>query len=329
MFEISLKNDKKFLCDAETTIFDAAKSNGIVLEHSCLNARCRSCAVKVVSGDTINVEDELVLSSEEKEEGYILSCNAKPKSDLELDIEDLGDITLFDKKIVPAKINHIDFVTDDVIKLTLRLPPNANFKFVSGQYINIIKGNLSRSYSVANCAKVINQLEFYIKKYKDGKMSHYLFNEAKVNDLLRVEGPLGSFFLRESNKKTIIFLATGTGVAPVKAILDDLNYSKNSQSINRDYWVFVGARHQQDLFWLPKYENININYIPTLSRPNENWKGERGYVQDIVLKKDINLHDTQVYACGSNQMIESAKKLLTANALDKNEFYSDAFVQTN
>lgn len=329
MFKVKLRNNKEFLCDGETTIFDAAKSNGIALEHSCLNARCRSCAVKVLNGETVNVEEELVLSTEEKNEGFVLSCNSKPTSDLKLDIEDLGNIVFYDKKIVPAKINVIEFVANDVIKLILRLPPNANFNFISGQYINIIKGNLSRSYSIANSANVKNQLEFYIKNYKNGQMSHYLFQEAKINDLLRFEGPLGSFFLRDSSKKTIIFLATGTGVAPVKSILDQLESSDQVGIRNKNYWVFVGARYEKDLFWSPKYNNVKINYIPTLSRSNGDWKGEKGYVQDIVLKQNINLKNAQVYACGSNQMIESAKKLLTANALNENEFYSDAFVETN
>ena len=194
MFEIVLNNNKKFYCDEYTTIFEAAKNAQILLEHSCLVARCRSCTVKVLAGQTQNVEEELVLTDEEKKQNYVLSCNSKPLSDLKLDIEDLGNVTLFTKKIVPAKIDSIEKVTSDVVKIVFRLPPTANFNFNAGQYVNLIKGNITRSYSIASKSDNNNQLEFFIKRYESGLMSQYWFEEAKTNDLLRVEGPLGSFF---------------------------------------------------------------------------------------------------------------------------------------
>jgi CDP-4-dehydro-6-deoxyglucose reductase len=328
MFEIKLKNNKKFLCDKDTTIFQAAKASGIFLEHSCLTARCRSCIVKIKSGETLNQQDELVLSEEEKNQNYVLSCNATPTTNLELDIEDLGDVTFHEKKIVPAKIKSLELITEDVLKVIFRLPPTANFNFISGQYVNLIKGTINRSYSVASSASVSAELEFFIKKYENGLMSQYWFHEAKVNDLLRIEGPLGSFFLRETKKQHLIFLATGTGVAPIKAILEELE-SKGFESISeKKIWVFVGARYEKDLFWRPKM-NSRITYISTLSRAHEDWQGVRGYVQDIVLQQDIDLKDAQVYACGSNEMIESARKLLIMNSLEEHQFYSDAFVPTN
>tara|TARA_B100001059_G_scaffold34210_1_gene27475 strand:- start:51 stop:1037 length:987 start_codon:yes stop_codon:yes gene_type:complete len=328
LFKISLKNNKSFSCDRKSTIFEAAKQKNINLEHSCLSSRCRSCVVKVLSGNTINKQEELVLTEEEKNNNFVLSCNAKPLSDLELDIEDLGEITLFEKKIIPSKISRIDNLTDDVIRLVLRLPPNSNFNFNCGQYLNIIKGSLTRSYSIANSSDHKNQLEFFIKKYRNGLMSEYFFKEAKINDLLRLEGPIGTFFLRDSIYKNIIFLATGTGIAPIKSILEGLDKS-HEQYQNKKMWVIVGARYQEDLFWEPNIENLNIKYIPVLSRQVNDWNGEQGYVQDIALKQQIDLENTQVYACGSNDMINSAKELLFKNNLKENDFFSDAFVRTN
>ena len=328
MFKVTLKNNKSFRCDKDTTIFEAAKNNNIILEHSCLSARCRSCIVKVVSGNTINKEEELVLTEEDKNENFVLSCNAKPTSDLELDIEDLGNILIYEKKIIPSKISVIEKLTDDVLKVTLRIPPNSNFNFNSGQYVNIIKGNLTRSYSIANCSNHNNELEFFIKKYINGLMSEYFFKEAKLNDLLRLEGPMGTFFLRDSSFKNIVFLATGTGIAPIKSILEGLDKS-HEQCQNKNLWLIVGARYQEDLFWEPNLKNLNIKYIPVLSRQVNDWNGAKGYVQDIVLKRQIDLEDTQVYACGSNDMINSAKELFLKNNLKENNFFSDAFVQTN
>ena len=328
MFKVTLKNNKSFRCDKDTTIFEAAKNNNIILEHSCLSARCRSCIVKVVSGSTIDKEEELVLTEEDKNENFVLSCNAKPTSDLELDIEDLGNILIYEKKIIPSKISVIEKLTDDVLKVTLRIPPNSNFNFNSGQYVNIIKGNLTRSYSIANCSNHNNELEFFIKKYINGLMSEYFFKEAKLNDLLRLEGPIGTFFLRDSSFKNIVFLATGTGIAPIKSILEGLDKSLE-QHQNKNFWVIVGARYQEDLFWKPNFKNLNIKYIPVLSRAENDWNGSQGYVQDIVLNQQIDLENSQVYACGSNDMINSAKELFIKNNLKENNFFSDAFVQTN
>ena len=328
MFKISLKNKKSFICDSESTIFEAAKNNNIILEHSCLSYRCRSCMVKVTSGSTIDKEDEFVLSDNDKNQNFVLSCNAKPLSDLELDVEDLGNVKIFDKKIIPSKINSIEKLTDDVLKVTLRIPPNSNFKFNSGQYVNIIKGNITRSYSIANSSDHKNQLEFFIKKYTNGLMSEYFFKEAKLNDLLRLEGPIGTFFLRDSSFKNIVFLATGTGIAPIKSILEALDKS-HEQYQNKNFWVIVGARYQEDLFWKPNFKILNIKYIPVLSRAENDWNGSQGYVQDIVLNQQIDLENSQVYACGSNDMIKSAKELFIKNNLKENNFFSDAFVQTN
>ena len=328
MFKINLKNNKTFTCDKDSTIFEAAKKSNIILEHSCLSSRCRSCVVKVLSGKTINKEEELVLTEEEKTANFVLSCNAKPLSDLELDMEDMGEIILFEKKITPSKISVIQKLTDDVIKVVLRLPPNSNFNFNSGQYVNVIKGNLTRSYSIASSSNHQNQLEFFIKKYENGLMSAYFFKEAKINDLLRLEGPIGTFFLRDSSFNNIIFLATGTGIAPIKSILEGLENS-HEQYQNKIFWVIVGARYQDDLFWEPNFKNLNIKYIPVLSRQDTDWNGAKGYVQDIALKQHIDLKNTQVYACGSNDMINSAKELFLRNNLKENNFFSDAFVQTN
>jgi CDP-4-dehydro-6-deoxyglucose reductase len=328
MFQIKLKNNKIFNCDKDLTIFEAAKKNNITLEHSCLNSRCRSCMVKVLSGKTINKEEELVLTKGDKDENFVLSCNAKPLSDLELDVEDLGEIIFYDKKIIPSKINNIENLTDDILKIVLRIPPNSNFNFNSGQYVNIIKGNITRSYSIANCSDHKNQLEFFIKNYENGLMSEYFFKEAKINDLLRLEGPIGTFFLRDSSFKNIIFLATGTGIAPIKSILEGLDKSYE-QYQNKNLWVIVGARYQDDLFWQPKSDKLNIKYIPVLSQQEKDWNGEKGYVQNIVLNKKIDLANSQVYACGSNDMIKSAKELFLKNNLKESDFFSDAFVSTN
>lgn len=327
MFKISLKNNKSFLCSSDSTIFEAAKKAGIVLEHSCLSARCRSCIVKVKEGKTVNEHEEFILSEAEKNEGYRLSCNIKPLSNLKLDIDDLG-ILLNEVKTLACKIDVIEKVSADIIKVILRLPPSSNFTFIPGQYINIIKGAIKRSYSIANNSKNDSKIELIIKKYESGLMSNYWFEEAKKNDLLRLEGPLGTFFYRASEAEDIIFLATGTGIAPVKAILEQIK--ENQIIINeKRIWVIWGGRFLSDLFWVPNLVMDNFKFIPVLSRPDENWEGLTGYVQDILLGQLNSLENAQVYACGSNDMIMSSKVLLANYGLPENNFYSDAFVSSS
>lgn len=326
--KITLKNNKNFEFENEISIFHAAKNAGIILEHSCLTGRCRSCIVKVLSGETVAIHEDFVLSDDEKKDNFILSCNSIPVSDLRLDIEDLADIKLYEKKIIPSKINSLENFNDNVLKLVLRLPPTSKFKFHSGQYVNLIKGNLKRSYSISNKSENKNQLEFFIKKYENGLMSNYLFEEARVNDLLRVEGPLGSFFLRDTESENIVFLGTGTGVAPIKSILDDLEQNPE-RFVNKNLWVFIGGRYQEDLFWEPNYSNLKLNFVKVLSREKKSFQGFKGYVQDALLNQNIQLENSQVYACGSSEMINAARLKLIKNGLRENQFFSDAFVQTN
>lgn len=328
MFTIQLKNDKKFSCDSTTTIYEAAKASGIFLEHSCLTARCRSCVVKVTDGTTKDKLDDLVLTADEKQH-FTLSCNAIPTSDVCLDVEDLVNITLYEKKIVPAKIQSIEKLTPDVIKVVLRLPPAANFAYNSGQYVNLIRSAIKRSYSVASAYQATASLEFFIKKYENGLMSQYWFEQAKENDLLLMEGPLGSFFLRETPKKNIILLATGTGIAPVRAILEQVAQQPEAYA-DKTFWLFFGARTLQDIFWEPTSIPLKkLHFTKTLSREIAIFEGFKGYVQEAAMHANIDLANAQVYACGSNDMILAAKDLFTQNQLPEKEFFSDAFICTN
>lgn len=323
MFKVRLLNNSEFSCDPLNTIFQGAEASDIKLEHSCLNARCRSCVAKVLSGETENVHEENVLSSEERNEGFVLTCNARPQSDLILEIEDLSDYQIPKSRTIPAKIDSIEYLNREVIKLKLRVPPKEKIVFLSGQYVNLIKGSIKRSYSIANSASESSNLEFLIKKYEGGEMSNYWFHQAKVNDLLRLEGPKGSFFLRKSTKKNLVFLATGTGIAPVKAILESL-----PSNFDKDVYVFWGGRYKEDLFLELKF-NSKVKFQTVLSREEQRFNGYRGYVQNALLDSKINLEDAQIYACGSNEMINSARNLLVNYGLSASDFFSDAFVITN
>lgn len=327
MFTIKLKNDTHFLCAPEDTILSGAQKENIAIDYSCKTGRCESCKAKVVKGTSTANTAEIGLSKEDLEKGYILTCVRIPTSDLTLDIEDLSEYSLEQIRTLPAKVDKITAITTEVIELQLRMPPNTSFRYLSGQYINIIKGDYKRSYSIANRTSTSN-LVFYIKKYEGGRFSNYFFKEAKVNDLLRIEGPIGTFFYRKTNKANIIFFATGTGIAPIKAILEQMNHN-NNEFINKNIFLFFGGRNKEDLFWKPDFNNIKVNFIPVLSRSNFDWKGDKGYVQDSFMTKGIDLLDCVFYACGSENMIKDAKMLLLKNGLSEDAFNSDAFISSN
>lgn len=326
MFSISLKNNIHFLCASEDTILVGAQKGTIALDHSCKTGRCQSCKAKVIDGTSIATIDEVGLSDQDKLKGYILTCIRKPTSDLMLDVEDLNAYALEHVRTIPSKVDKITVVTPDVIELQLRLPPQANFKYLSGQYINIIKGDYRRSYSIA-CSNSNQNLVFYIRNYEGGKFSQYLFKEAKINDLLRIEGPIGTFFYRETSKKNIVFLATGTGIAPVKAMLEQMD-ENHSEVINKIIYLFFGGRTEKDLFWEPKFTNVNVVFVPVLSRSDDKWNGAKGYVQDVVLSNDIDLKDSVFYACGSENMIKDSRELVLNKGVSEDAFYSDAFISS-
>ncbi len=329
IYTVRLNDKQEFSCDENTTIFDAAKAAGIILEHSCLAARCSSCLAIVTNGSTKSKQDDLVLTPGDKKQGKILTCNCIPTSNIELSAKDIGTKQWFDKKIIPAKINEIKLLKDNIMYLSLRLPPMQQLKFHPGQFVNIIKGDIKRSYSLASAINSENKLDFFIKNYPNGVMSSYLFENAKEADLLRVEGPLGSFFLRDTNKKNIILLATGTGIAPMKAILEDVQI-RADEFKNQQFWLFWGAREDNEFFWDPKdLVGINLSYVKVCSRADESYNGARGYIQNVVLDNQIELRDAQVYACGSMDMINSSKETLFRNGLAEEDFFSDAFVVSN
>jgi CDP-4-dehydro-6-deoxyglucose reductase, E3 len=328
MHRISLKNNINFICSESDTLVEGARKSGVILEHSCLTGRCSSCKVKVGKGLSQETISEIALTQEEIDEGFILSCIRVPKSDMHIEAEDLSDYSISAPRTYPAKIKSILKLTKDVIRVELRLPPNQVFNFIPGQYINVIKGDIKRSYSIGNSPNNDSVIELLIKNYPGGQLSQYWFLNAKINDLLRIEGPRGTFFLRNSEpNKNIIFLATGTGIAPVKSILETIS-SSPSKFEHKEIYLFWGGRFFTDLFWTPENMNLNINYFPVLSR-EKNPTTDEGYVQQILIDKNIELNESIVYACGSNNMIQDSRNILLAKGLPESNFFSDAFVTSN
>lgn len=277
MFSIELTSGKRFVAKADEAILDAASRGNISLPYSCKTGRCSTCKCKVINGATRALHLESGLTEQEKAEGWVLSCVRAVETDVLLEVDDLGGIELPIPKTWPCRISEIKPLASDVVQVLLRLPPTADFRFIPGQYIDVIGPNgIRRSYSLANASFAEKVLELHIRAVEGGTMSNYWFNQAKPNDLLRLNGPMGTFFLRETAGIDLIFLATGTGIAPVKAMLESMLHLSPDQR-PKTVTVLWGGRQSQDLYLnVADIPGPHI-YIPAQSRPADCWTGARGY----------------------------------------------------
>jgi CDP-4-dehydro-6-deoxyglucose reductase len=279
-----------------------------------------------LEGETTPLFAESGLSEQEIAEGWILSCARSAASDLVLEVADLVEVALPKIKLFPCRVHALTPIAPDVLQVLLRLPPTAQFDFLPGQYIEVIgEEGAHRAYSIAGVSG--NLLELHIRKVAGGWMSRYWFEHAKPNDLLRLRGPKGTFFLRDCTGFDLVFLATGTGIAPIKAILEDFLPS-GKRSTARSVLVLWGGRTSADLYFDVAGLGGDTQYIPVLSRAGAGWAGARGYVQEVFLQMEPDLSNAIVYACGSEAMIHSARAQILRAGLPGGRFFSDAFVCT-
>jgi CDP-4-dehydro-6-deoxyglucose reductase, E3 len=326
---VTLANGRTFTANPGASILDAALAAGLVLEHSCRTGRCGSCKTRVAGGSTSVLRDEVSLTAGEIAENCILTCVRAADSDLTIDAEDLSALAGITPKTLPCRIDALTPVADDVVRVALRLPPNAGFAFRAGQYVDITgPGGLRRSYSLASSMHRPDHLELHVRRVDSGALSAYWFGAARTNDLLRFRGPLGTFFLRDVAGLDLIFLATGTGYAPVQSMLaqlSDLPEAERPSSVR----VLWGGRVPQDLYAAVPDDVPDLLFTPVLSRADASWAGARGHVQDVLLRAAPALDNATVYACGSDAMIHAARTALLAAGLPARRFHSDAFVSSN
>lgn len=329
MSRVHLSNQKTFEAEPGATLLDAARTAGLVLEHSCRTGRCGSCKAQVTAGQTRALIGEPGLAPEERAAGWVLTCAREAASpELGLDLEDLGPLAGIAVQTLPSRIDAIERLAPDVISVRLRLPPTAKFSYLAGQYVDVRSpsGPL-RSYSLANAPAPDGKLELQVRRVPGGLFSEHWFERAAVGDMVRFEGPRGSMFLRDVAGLDLVMLATGTGLAPIKALLETLATRPAAEQPRRVtlYW---GNRVPHDLYWQPGASLTalpDFDFVPVLSRAGADWPGVRGHVQDVALPR----HDwagAAVYACGANAMIAAARALLLRHGLPARRFHSDAFV---
>ncbi|MFC1749324.1 CDP-6-deoxy-delta-3,4-glucoseen reductase [Pseudomonadota bacterium] len=319
----------KFEVDEGEVVLDAAIRHGLSIPYGCRNGVCGACKGKVVEGQ-IHYEDGLpgALTETEAAIGQVLCCKALIDSDVVLEIHEVSGGSDIPIRKMPVKVAHMERLADDVMLLKLKLPDTERMQFLAGQYIDILpEDDRRRSFSIANPPHDDEFVELHVRLVEGGEFTNHIFSDLKEKDILRIEGPFGQFYLREESAKPKIFIAGGTGFAPVKGIIEHAF----QEGIADPVYLYWGVRREADLYmnelaesWLAR---DNFSFIPVLSElePDDKWAGRRGFVHEAVLKDFSDLAGYEVYASGPPVMVDAVREGVILNGLPKEHFYFDSF----
>jgi CDP-4-dehydro-6-deoxyglucose reductase, E3 len=316
-----------FPLDPSRSILDSALAAGRRFPFGCRGGTCGACKALVVAGEVDHgpLSERPALSPAEQAEGYALMCRAKPLSDLTLKVTELGGIGAVEVRTLPVRVVALEKLAPDVMELHLALPKTEHLGALPGQYIEfLMKDGKARAFSLANAPREAGEpLQLHIRHYPGGVFSGFVFNELKVGALLRIRGPLGAFTYRDTSARPMVFVAGGTGFAPIKGIIEHVL----SRFVDRPMHLYWGARAQSDLYmhrlaeaWAPR-----VQYTPVLYEADAGWSGRTGMVHEAVAADIPDASLIDVYSSGPPPMVRAVREALIAKGLDPEHFYSDAF----
>ena len=320
-----------FPVEENEPILDAALRHGLGLPYGCRNGACASCMGKVVEGKIAYPDAELPLAITEGQDkaGMALFCQARALSNLVIETREVASGQDIQIKKLPSRIAEMSRLNHDVMLLKLKLPSTERLQFLAGQYVDfVLKDGRRRSFSLANAPHDDEYLELHIRHVEGGRFTGEVFDKMKVRDILRIEGPFGGFYLREKSDRPIIFMAGGTGFAPIKGMLEHAF----AMGIDRPMHLYWGARAVRDLYMpgLPEQwarDHSNFTYTPVLSDhlPEDNWQGRTGYVHEVVIQDHPQLSGYEIYASGPPAMVYAGQDVFPKQGLDLEHYFSDAF----
>jgi CDP-4-dehydro-6-deoxyglucose reductase len=341
-FKVTVQpSGRAFSVDAGEAILPAAIRQGVGMPYGCKDGACGSCKCKKVEGTVVHgLHQTKALSPEEEAQGYILTCCGVPQSDVVIYSKQVTDESAFPVRKMPSRVLSLEKRSHDVMIVRMQLPANDTLRFHAGQYVEfVLRDGSRRSYSMANAAHNQMQatgagttapvIELHIRHMPGGKFTDHVFAAMKEKEILRLEGPYGSFYLREDSDKPMILLASGTGFAPIKALIEHMQF----KGVQRPATLYWGGRRPADLYlddWVKSQVQSmpNLKYVPVISNalPEDNWTGRAGFVHKAVMEDFPDLSGHQVYACGAPIVVDSARDEYSAVAkLPPEEFYADAF----
>jgi CDP-4-dehydro-6-deoxyglucose reductase len=332
-FQITVQpSGHQFPCEADETVLSAAIRAGVGLPYGCKNGACGSCKGKVLQGAVEHkAHQQRSLTDEEKAAGFSLFCCATTSADLVIEAREVTGSSDYPVRKMPSRVISLDKVAPDVMIMKLQLPANEALAYRAGQYIEfLLRDGKRRSYSMANAPSALDApVELHIRHMPGGVFTEQVFTTMKARDILRFEGPLGTFFLREESDKPIVMLASGTGFAPIKALVEHMIHLKSERPVHF-YW---GGRRPQDLYmhelaqqWAATLPHFRYTPVISNAEAEDNWTGRTGFVHQAVMQDLPDLSGFQVYACGAPIVVDSARRDYVAQCgLPAEEFYADAF----
>ena len=345
IFQIDIQpSGRSFSVNPGEAILAAGIRQGVGLPYGCKDGACGSCKCKKISGNmTLGPHQEKALSAQEQADGYVLTCCGFAQSDVVLESRQVALAGMFAARKMPARVMLVEKKSHDVMLLRLQLPANDSFQYFPGQYMEfILRDGTRRSYSMATAPGTLkkddgtgklvdaNMIELHIRHLPNGLFTTHVFGDMKEKEIQRIEGPYGSFYLREESTKPVILLASGTGFAPIKAVLEHMQV----KGITRPAVLYWGGRRPDDLYldtWVQEKlaEMPNLRYVPVISDAlaEDNWSGRTGFVHAAVMADYPDMSGHQVYACGAPIVVDSARAGFTGQCkLDPDEFYADSFL---
>ncbi len=331
-FQVTVQpSGRSFSVNADEAILPAAIRQGVGMPYGCKDGACGSCKCKKLEGVVVHGHHQTkALSPEEEAAGFILTCCGVPQTDIVLESRQVTDESAFPIRKMPSRVLSLEKKSHDVMLVKLQLPANDTMRYHAGQFVEfILRDGARRSYSMANAPHNGPGVELHIRHMPGGKFTDHVFTAMKEKEILRVEGPFGAFYLREDSDKPIILLASGTGFAPIKAVIEHMQF----KGITRPATLYWGGRRPSDLYldeWVQGKlaEMPNLKYVPVISNalPEDNWTGRTGFVHRAVLEDFPDLSGHQVYACGAPIVVDSARAEYSAAAmLPPDEFHADSF----
>lgn len=330
-YQVTIQNSgHRFGVEPSESILEAALRHGIILPYGCRNGACGSCMGTVTAGAIVYPSGPPdALSDADAAQHKALFCQAHPASDLTIQVREVDAAKDIEVRTLPCRVNKLEHLAHDVIRIYLKLPDTERLQFLAGQYIDVLlKDHAPRAFSIANAPHDDRFIELHIRNVSGGYFSAQVFNQMREKAMLRVTGPLGTFFLREDSDRPAILIGGGTGFAPIKGILEHAFHS----GVQKPLHLFWGVRAKRDLYleelparWLQ--DHANFSYTPVLSEPmpGDNWSGATGYVSDTVIREYPDLAGHDVYMGGPPVMVEAGHKLFMQHGLDESRFFSDAF----
>ncbi len=327
----------EFSCASDEAVLTAGLNAGYMLPYNCRSGFCRTCKSRILSGEVVYPVEvkSHYLSLAEREEGLALLCQAHAVSDLVVETDEIVGVAHIAPRRSPCKIVALEALAPDVLRVTLRFPMNENLRYFPGQHLSIeLSDGARREYSIASaCApQGMTLLDLHIRHLPGGLFTDKLFAERKIGALLRVDVPLGTFLLKPGTTNPLLLIATGTGFAPLKAMIEQEADAGRIQG--RTIHLYWGGRRREDLYMMElaerwAAEHPSLRFVPVLSQPSKAcaWDGATGYVQDRVLADLPDLSALEVYACGSPAMVAAARARFEAlGSRAPIYFHSDEFL---